>query len=73
MLVRLLDGLEADGSLMDTTSYVSRWRELDTFSVAQIHQDDTTQPLQQAGATVQMVMLEAECTSEKKHFLSSEE
>lgn len=58
---------------MGTTSYVSRWRELEAFSLVQIHQDDTTQPLQQAGATVQMVMLEAEHTSEKKHFLSSEE
>ena len=72
MLIHLLDGLEAEGSLMDTTSYVSRWRELGTFSLEHIGQAYTIQPLQQAGTTVQVVMLEAKCTTEKKHFLSSE-
>jgi len=72
VLIHLLDGLEAEGSLMATTSYVSRWRELGSLCLAHISQAYTTQPLQQAGKTVQMVMLEAKFTSEKEHFLSSD-
>lgn len=67
MLINLLGGLEAEGSLMGTISVVSRWRELGTFSLVHVSQAyiNITQPLQQAGAMAQVVMLEAKHTPEK--------
>lgn len=68
--MHLLDGLLAEGRLMDATSCVSRWWELDASM--HIGQVCTAHPLQQAATAAQGVMSEAKGTSEKQHFLSSE-